>query len=73
MNQPKRKREFTDLELAACKTGKQLGGIVLKAPAWGGGKRLRFTFDDRTCFYHTMSRVAGGELLFSDVEKEAGF
>jgi len=73
MKQRRRKRKPTYLELADCKTGKQLGGIALKAPGWGSGNRLRFTFDDRTYCYHTMSRVAGGELLFSDVEKEAGF
>jgi REP element-mobilizing transposase RayT len=71
MKQPRKKRELTDLELADCKTGKQLGGIALKSPGWGSGKRLRFTFDDRTCTYHTMSRVTGGKLLFGDIEKEA--
>ena len=71
MKQPRQKRELTDLERADCLTGKQMGGIALKAPGWGGGKRLRFTFEDRTCCFHTISRVAGGELLFGDVEKEA--
>jgi REP element-mobilizing transposase RayT len=71
MKEPRGKRELTDLEKADCKTGKSVGGIALKAPGWGSGKRRRFVFDDRTCCYHTMSRVAGGELLFGDVEKEA--
>ena len=62
------KRELTDLEKADCKTGKRIGGIVLKQPGWGGGKRGRFVFSDRNCCYHTMSRVAGGDLLFGDVE-----
>jgi len=62
------KRELTDLEKADCKTGKRIGGIVLKQAGWGGGKRRRFVFSDRNCCYHTMSRVAGGDLLFGDVE-----
>src|SRR6056297_887056 len=62
---------LTDLQLADCLTGKQVGGIALKMSGWGSGKRRRFTFDDRTCCYHTMSRVAGGEMLFGDIEKEA--
>ena len=65
------KAELTDLEKADCLTGKMLGGIALKAPGRGTGKRRRFVFDDRTCCYHVMSRVAGGDLLFGDVEKEA--
>jgi REP element-mobilizing transposase RayT len=71
MRQPQRKRELTDLELADCLTGKPLGGIALKAPGWGSGKRHRFIFENRTCCYHAMSRIAGGELLFGDIEKEA--
>src|SRR6056297_1842576 len=71
MNQARQKRELTDLERADCLTGKQMGGIALKAPGWGSGKRLRFTFDDRTTCHHTLSRVAGGEFLFGDIEKEA--
>src|SRR6056297_2560635 len=62
---------LTDLQLADCLTGKQVGGIALKMSGWGSGKRRRFVFDDRTCCYHTMSRVAGGEMLFGDIEKEA--
>ncbi len=65
------KRELSDLEKADCLTGKMMGGIALKAPGRGTGKRRRFVFDDRTCCYHVMSRVAGGDLLFGDVEKEA--
>ena len=65
------KRELTDLEKADCLTGKMLGGIALKSPGFGSGKRRRFVFDDRTCCYHVMSRVAGGDLLFEDTEKEA--
>ncbi len=71
MSQPKEKPELTDLEKADCKTGEMIGGIALKAPGWGGGKRRRFVFDDRDCCYHVMSRVAGGDLLFGDIEKEA--
>lgn len=71
MAQQKEKLELTDLEKADCLTGKMIGGIALKAPGWGSGKRRRFVFDDRDCYYHTMSRVAGGEMLFGDVEKEA--
>jgi putative transposase len=63
--------ELTDLEKADCLTGKMMGGIALKAPGRGTGKRRRFIFDDRTSCYHVMSRVAGGDLLFGDVEKEA--
>ena len=65
------KPELTDLEKADCLTGKMTGGIALKTPSWGSGKRRRFVFEDRTCFYHVMSRVAGGELLFQETEKEA--
>ena len=65
------KRELTDLEKADCLTGRMLGGIALKAPGFGSGKRRRFVFEDRNCCYHVMSRVAGGDLLFGDVEKEA--
>lgn len=71
MPQPKEKTDLTDLEKADCKTGKMLGGIALKPPGFGSGKRRRFVFDDRTCSYHVMSRVAGGELLFGEIEKEA--
>jgi REP element-mobilizing transposase RayT len=71
MPQRREKRELTDLEKADCKTGKMIGGIALKRPGWGSGKRRRFVFEDRTCSYHVMSRVAGGELLFGEVEKEA--
>ena len=67
----KPRRELTDLEKADCLTGKMMGGIVLKKPGFGSGKRRRFVFEDRTCCYHLMSRVAGGDLLFGDVEKEA--
>jgi REP element-mobilizing transposase RayT len=71
MNEPRGLPELTDLEKADCLTGKMIGGIALKAPGWGSGKRRRFVFEDRTCCYHVMSRVAGGDLLFGDVEKEA--
>ena len=71
MPQAKEKPELTDLEKADCLTGKMIGGIALKGPGWGGGKRRRFVFLDRECCYHVMSRVAGGDLLFGDVEKEA--
>jgi len=71
MKRPKEKPELTDLEKADCLTGKMMGGIALKAPGWGAGKRRRFIFSDRNCCYHVMSRVAGGDLLFGDVEKEA--
>jgi len=63
--------ELTDLEKADCLTGKAMGGIVLKAPGRGDGKRRRFVFTDRDSCYHVMSRVAGGDLLFGEVEKEA--
>ena len=71
MKQPRQKQKLTDLEMADCLTGKRIGGIALKMSTPGSGKRRRFVFDDRTCYYHTMSRVAGGEMLFGDVEKEA--
>jgi putative transposase len=71
MKAQQEKPELTDLEKADCLTGKMTGGIALKQPGWGGGKRRRFVFADRDCCYHTMSRVAGGELLFGDIEKEA--
>jgi putative transposase len=73
MSEAKMKRgwELTDLEKADCLTGKMVGGIALKAPGRGDGKRRRFVFEDRTCCYHVMSRVAGGDLLFGEVEKEA--
>jgi len=48
-----------------------IGGIALKVQGWGSGKRRRFVFSDRPCCYHVMSRVAGGDLLFGEVEKEA--
>jgi REP element-mobilizing transposase RayT len=65
------KHELSDLEKADCLTGTMMGGIALKAPGRGHGKRRRLIFDDRTCCYHVMSRVAGGDLLFGDIEKEA--
>ena len=71
MSQPQGKNELSDLEKAGCKTGKMPGGIALKPTGVGCGKRRRFVFDDRTCSYHVMSRVAGGERLFGDIEKEA--
>jgi len=71
MKEAREKQELSDLEKADCLTGKSIGGIALKAPGWGSGKRRRFVFTDRTCCFHTMSRIAGGELLFGDVEKEA--
>lgn len=71
MPQPLGKPEITDLEKADCLTGKMIGGIALRKPSWGSGKRRRFVFEDRDSCYHVMSRVAGGDLLFGDVEKEA--
>jgi len=71
VRKPGQKAELTDLEKADCLTGKAMGGIVLKAPGRGDGKRRRFVFADRASCYHVMSRVAGGDLLFGDVEKEA--
>ena len=65
------KTELTDLEKADCLTGKAMGGIVLKTPGRGEGRRRRFVFSDRASCYHVMSRVAGGDLLFGEVEKEA--
>jgi len=65
------RKELSDLEKADCLTGKMMGGIALKKAGFGSGKRRRFVFDDRTCCYHVMSRVAGGDLLFGDTEKEA--
>ena len=59
------------MEKADCLTGTIPGGIVLKEPGRGMGKRRRFVFEDRASCYHVMSRVAGGDLLFGDVEKEA--
>jgi len=35
------KAELTDLEKADCLTGKAMGGIVLKAPGHGEGKKKR--------------------------------
>ena len=54
---PKTKTKLTDLEKADCLTGKMLGGIALKTPGFGAGKRRRFVFNDRTFCYHVMSRV----------------
>jgi REP element-mobilizing transposase RayT len=71
MKEPREKTELTDLEKADCLTGKMIGGIALKQPGWGSGKRRRFVFDDRPCCYHVMSRTTGGDLLFGDTEKEA--
>ena len=71
MPELKEKEELTDLEKIDCLTGKSIGGIVFKPPGWGSGKRRRFVFEDRACCYHVMSRVAGGDLLFGDIEKEA--
>jgi len=62
---------MADLEKEDCLTGKVMGGMVLKKPGFGAGKRRRFVSDDRTCCYHLMSRVTGGDLLFNYVEKEA--
>lgn len=71
MNVEQVRHPISDLEKASCLTGKSIGGIALKTPGWGAGKRRRFAFEDRDCYHHLMSRVAGGELLFGDVEKEA--
>ena len=65
------KPPLTDLQKADCLTGTMMGGIALKSPHFGQGKRRRLVFEDRDCHYHAISRVAGGELLFGDVEKEA--
>jgi putative transposase len=48
-----------------------MGGIALKSPHFGQGKRRRLIFEDRDCHSHTISRISGGELLFGDIEKEA--
>src|SRR6056297_2113949 len=71
MKKGRETRGLADLEMADCLTGKQIGGIALKMSVSGSGKRRRFVFDDRTCCYHALSRVAGGEMLFGEVEKEA--
>jgi hypothetical protein len=47
MKVEQQKVELTDLEKASCLTGKSVGGIALKAPGWGTGKRRRFAFEDR--------------------------
>ena len=44
----KPRKELSDLEKADCLTGKMIGGIALKNPGFGAGKRRRFVFDDRT-------------------------
>lgn len=63
--------KLSDLQKIDCLTGRALGGIALKRPDFGSGKRRRFIFTDRTCSYHVMSRTTGGDLLFGDIEKEA--
>jgi len=65
------KQELTDLEKADCLTGTMMGGIALRSPHFGQGKRRRLIFEDRDCYYHTISRISGGDLLLGDVEKEA--
>jgi hypothetical protein len=64
------KRELTDLEKADCLTGTMMGGIALKSPHFGQGKRRRLIFEDRDCHSHTISRISGGELLFGDVRRK---
>lgn len=63
--------DFDDLQRVDHLTGKMPGGIALRSPGWGTGKRRRFIFTDRTCCHHVISRVAGGEMLFGEIEKEA--
>lgn len=64
------KRELTDLDKADFLTGKMLGGIALKSPGFGSGKRRMFVFEDRTFCCHVMSQVARVDLLFEATEKE---
>jgi len=41
------KRALTDLEKADCLTGTMVGGIALKLPHFGQGKRRCLIFEDR--------------------------
>ena len=59
------------MEKADCLTGTMMGGIAMKSPHFGQGKRRRLIFEDRDCYYHAISRISGGDLLFGDIEKEA--
>ena len=62
------KRELTPMELAEVKTGRRIGGIH-QAPGYASRRRVMVA-EGGAC-YHVMSRTAGGEFLFGDLEKEA--
>jgi len=46
-NEKEAKLELTDLERADCLTGTMRGGIALKLPHFGQGKRRCLIFEDR--------------------------
>jgi len=62
------KPELTPLEVADCKTGRQLGPL---RRAKGVNSRKRIKIEKDAACYHVMSRTAGGEFLFDDQAKEA--
>ena len=63
------KEPISDLEKIACSTAPSLGGICFRNP----GRMHRRIVDSREecSTFHVMSRVAGGQNVFKDTEKEA--
>ena len=64
-----KQRVVTPLERIELPTGAQPGWVF--ARGWKGGRRRIVVSPDQGASYHIMSRTAGGDLLFGDVEKEA--
>ncbi len=64
-----KKRIVSSLDKIELPTGARLGWVF--ARGWKGGRRRIVLSPDQGASYHIMSRTAGGERVFGDLEKEA--
>ena len=65
-----KKPPLSPLEKAGLPTGTHPGGFHHSGARGTGRKRILGSKEETNC-YHVMSRTAGGEMLFDDVDKEA--
>ncbi|MGD9417330.1 MAG: hypothetical protein Q7R22_000190, partial [Verrucomicrobiota bacterium JB025] len=64
------KAPLSPLDKAGLPTGAHPGGFHRSGARGTGRKRILGSTDETNC-YHVMSRSAGGEMLFGEVDKEA--
>ncbi|MCH7229044.1 transposase, partial [Haloferula sp. A504] len=63
--------DIDPVEKAGLPTGAYPGGFRLGKGSMGSGRRRILGPEGRSNAYHVMSRTAGGDMLFGEVEKEA--